>query len=85
MDNTVRQLIDEYDRISREYEQRTKDFEASVIPLLERKSEIVQILIHNNGAVRPRTQRQVGRMLGISGTRVGQLLRRRFGSGTTPA
>lgn len=66
-------LIVEFNQINAEYEAMRREFDAATAPLLKRRRDIVRKLVVNVGAVRPRTYRQVGQMLHLSATRVGQL------------
>jgi DNA-directed RNA polymerase specialized sigma subunit len=77
MDFTVRpseqRLIEEFLEVTQTYDERVKEFDKANEHLLRRRREIAKLLIDNEGAIRPRTHRQVGSMLNISGSRVGQL------------
>ncbi len=78
-------MMEEFARITLEYEEMAKQLEASGIP--QRRAEIVFELIH---AQTPRrTYAQVGQLLNLSIPRVGQILkagrRRRAARSNTPA
>lgn len=69
------ELVKEFQQVTQEYEKMESEHRRRIAYVIQRRRDIAQELVYNNGAVRPRTHMEVAKLLGISGPRVGQLVK----------